>query len=810
MNFTKDRIKLDIETKVLSLFAVDLVDATNQQVFIALGTLIRDYCARGWIDTSKTYLKYEEKQVYYFSIEFLLGKMLKANLLNIGILDLCDEALSELGFNLDEIQESEPEPGLGNGGLGRLAACFLDSMASLGIPGHGCGIRYKYGLFEQKFIDGYQVEIPENWLRDGNVWDVRKPDKAVLVKFKGEIEIIHDREGNKVIHKNYEPVLAVPYDTPIIGFENNTVNNLRLFSAEIPSQDFELAQTSHGDYKKSLDYKYSVESISQVLYPDDSSEEGKMLRLKQEYFMVSAGVQSIVRRFQKLNLPIQDFNKKVAIHINDTHPALCVPELMRILLDDYNLDWDKAWEITTLTMSYTNHTILSEALESWSTDLVRELLPRIYMILEEINRRFCEQLIRLEPDNQDKINAMAIIGDYNVRMANLSIVGSHSINGVAQLHTEILEKRELKNFYQMFPARFNNKTNGITHRRWLLLANPSLSDLITNTIGDIWRRVPTDLIKLKEHKQDEEFLEKIKQIKLENKSKLAQIILKNNKIVVDPNSIFDVQVKRLHSYKRQLMNALHILHLYHCILDDPNFDMHPRTFIFGAKAAPGYYLAKKIIKFINSIGDMVNNDPRINGKIKVVFIENYSVTLAQSIIPAADVSEQISTASKEASGTGNMKLMMNGAITIATMDGANVEMFNEVGNDNMVIFGLTAKEVLNYEVNKEYKAVEIYHKDHKLKRVVDDLINGFIPNFSIDDGLDIYHHLITHNDEFFVLKDFKEYSLAQQKIDKLYKDQHQWNRMCVDNIASSGQFSSDRTITSYASGIWNTRVGEHF
>ncbi len=810
MNLTKDQIKKDIELKTLSLFAVDIEDATNQQIFKALGTLIRDYCARGWIDTSKAYLKYEEKQVYYFSIEFLLGKMLKANLLNIGILDICGEALAELGFDIDDIQAFEPEPGLGNGGLGRLAACFLDSMASLGIPGHGCGIRYKYGLFEQKFIDGYQVEVPENWLREGNVWEVRKPNKAVLVKFKGQIEVIDDKNGHKVIHKNYEPVLAVPYDTPIIGFENSTINNLRLFSAEIPTHDFDLAQISHGDYKKSLDYKYSVESISQVLYPDDSSEEGKMLRLKQEYFMVSAGVQSIVRRYEKLNLPIQDFHHKVSIHINDTHPALCIPELMRILVDEYNIGWDKSWEITTLTMSYTNHTILSEALESWSVDLIRELLPRIYMIIEEINRRFCEQLIQLNPGNQDKINAMAIISDNQIRMANLSIVGSHSTNGVAKLHTEILEKRELNNFYQMFPSRFNNKTNGITHRRWLMLANPGLSKLITENIGDIWKRVPTDLIKLKESNQDASFLEKINQIKHDNKIKLSDIILKKNNIIVDPYSIFDVQVKRLHAYKRQLMNALHILHLYHTILEDSSFDMHPRTFIFGAKAAPGYYLAKKIIKFINAIGDMINNDPRVKGRLKVVFIENYSVTLAESIIPAADVSEQISTASKEASGTGNMKFMMNGAITIATMDGANVEMFNELGNDNMVIFGLTAKEVLNYEVNKDYRAIDIYHKDHKLKRVIDDLINGFIPNFTIDDGMDIYHHLITHNDEFFVLKDFKEYALAQQKIDKLYKNPQTWNEMCVDNIASSGQFTSDKTITSYANGIWNTRIGEHF
>ena len=810
MKLSKNQIKYDIESKLQRLYAADIASATDFQVFMTLGTLIRDYASRGWIDTNKMYQKYEEKQVYYFSIEYLLGKMLKANLLNLGLLDVCSEALDELGFNIDKVEACEPEPGLGNGGLGRLAACFLDSMASLAIPGHGCGIRYRYGLFEQKFIDGYQMEIPENWLRDGNVWEIRKPDKSVIVKFKGEIDLINEHGKIKAVHKNFEPVLAVPYDTPIIGYENNTVNNLRLFSSEIPTKDFDLASISQGDFKKALDYKYSVESISQVLYPDDSSEEGKTLRLKQEYFMVSAGIQTIIKRYEKLCLPIENFSDKVAIHINDTHPSLCIAELMRILLDEYGLDWESAWHITTATMSYTNHTILSEALEKWSADLLRTLLPRIYMIIEEINRRFCARLMLLYPEDQNRINNMAIIGDGQVRMANLAIVGSQSVNGVAKLHTDILKTQELKNFFQLYPDRFNNKTNGITHRRWLMLSNPALSSFIDDTIGDIWRRVPTDLIKLTDHKNDQKFRENIRNIKRENKVRLAKIILEKNNIVIDPDSIFDVQIKRLHAYKRQLMNALYILSLYHKILDEPDFDMHPRTFIFGAKAAPGYYLAKKIIKFINSIANMINNDPRVKNRIKVVFMENYSVTLAQAIIPAADVSEQISTASKEASGTGNMKLMMNGAITLATMDGANVEIFNEVGKENIVIFGLTSQEVINYQKNGGYSSVDIYHRNHKLKRVVDDLINGFIPDFDTEDGIEIYHHLITYNDSFFVLKDFAAYSKAQKKIDTLYRDKETWDKMSIRNIASSGQFTSDKTVSSYAHGIWNARLGEHF
>ena len=810
MIITKEKIKNDLKDKLINHYAVDINEATNFQVYFSLGNLIRDYASRGWIYTNNSYVKYKEKQVYYFSIEFLMGKMLKANLLNIGILKECKEALSELGFDIDDLEKLEPEPGLGNGGLGRLAACFLDSMASLAIPGHGCGIRYRYGLFEQRFIDGHQMEVPENWLKEGNVWEIRKPDKAVIVKFRGKIDWIKEDGELKFVHKNYEPVLAVPYDTPIVGYENSTVNNLRLFSAEIPGSEYDLASACHGDYKKILDYKYSVEAISQVLYPDDSSDEGKILRLKQEYFMVSAGIQSIVRKFKKLGLPFSEFSEKIAIHINDTHPAFCIPELMRILIDEENISWDKAWEITKSSISYTNHTILSEALEVWPSHMVSELLPRIYMIIEEINRRFCNVLMRLYPHNQEKINKMAIIADSKVKMANLSIVGSQSVNGVAKLHSEILKNKELKDFYELYPEKFNNKTNGITHRRWLMLANEGLTNLIDDTIGTVWKRVPTDLIRLREYRNDPAFCEEIRKIKRGNKEKLAKIILDKNNIKLDPSSIFDVQVKRLHAYKRQLMNGLQILDLYHSILENPNLDIQPRTFIFGAKAAPSYYLAKNIIKFINSIADMINSDPRVKGMIKIVFMENYSVTLAQSIIPGADVSQQISTASKEASGTGNMKFMMNGAITLATLDGANIEILNEVGDENIVIFGLTSKEVLDYYEHGGYSSREIYHRNHRIKRVVDDLINGFIPKLSQDEGMDIYNHLITYNDEYFVLKDFEAYIKAQEKIDMLYKDKDKWTEMAIINIASSGQFTSDKTITLYANGIWNARMGEHF
>lgn len=811
MNFSKEQIKRDIESKLLSLFAVDVADASDGQIFTTIGTLIREYASRKWVETNKAYTKYQEKQVYYFSIEFLLGKMLKSNLLNIGILDTCSEALRELGFDLESVAKAEPEPGLGNGGLGRLAAGFMDSMASLGIPGHGCGIRYKYGLFQQKFVNGNQVEIPEMWLKDGNVWEVKKPEKAVLVKFNGRLDIKNILGTMVVQHLDYLPVLAVPYDTPMIGYENNTVNNLRLFSAEIPSsKDFDIAKLSNGDYKNAMDYKYSVEAISQVLYPDDSNEEGKILRLKQEYFMVSAGIQTIVRRYKKMKLPMIDFANKIAIHINDTHPALCIPELMRILIDEEGIGWNKAWDITRATMSYTNHTILSEALERWPAHMMSVLLPRVYMIIEEINRRFCDTLLRLYPGQDEKIRNMAIIADGQVKMANLAIVGSHSVNGVARLHTEILKEQELKDFYQMYPEKFNNKTNGITHRRWLMISNPQLAQLISKTIGDIWRRVPTDLINLNEHAHKAEFRQQIMRIKRNNKERLAQLIEESNGIKVNPDSIFDVQVKRLHAYKRQLLNALHILYLYHRMIEEADFDMVPRTFIFGAKAAPGYYLAKKIIKFINSVADMVNTDPRVNDRMKVIFMENYSVTLAEHIIPAADVSEQISTASKEASGTGNMKFMMNGAITLATMDGANVEMYNELGEENIVIFGLRSNEVLNFYHNGGYSSIDIYHKDHRVKKVVDALVNGSIPNFDMEEGMEIYHHLITYNDHYFVLKDFDEYVRAQEKISELYQNQELWAKMAISNIASSGQFTSDKTISQYANGIWSARIGEHY
>ena len=809
MKLDKETFKKDFKAKMLSLYAQNAENASPLQVYTVLGHLTKDYIARKWADTNNRYTRHEEKQVYYFSIEFLLGRLLGTNLLNLGILEKVKEALSEMGIEYTDAEEQEMDPGLGNGGLGRLAACFLDSMASLGVPGHGCGIRYKYGLFEQKFVDGYQIEMPENWLREGNVWEIRKPDKSVVVKFGGRIEMDEDENGNyKVKHLDYDPVLAVPYDTPVIGFNNETVNTLRLWNAETPHQDFDIVSISRGEYQRALDYKYSVEAISQVLYPDDSRFEGRLLRLKQEYFFVSAGVQSIIRRFKQMDKPLRDLPEKVAIHVNDTHPALCVPELMRILVDEEGMEWDEAWDITTKTVSYTNHTILAEALEKWPVEMFEHLLPRIYMIVNEINERFCKKLWAKYPGDWEKIRHMAIIADGYVKMAHLSIAGSHSVNGVAKLHTEILKKDELKNFYDYNPYKFNNKTNGITHRRWLMLANPRLTSFLNSTIGTNWQTMPLKLRDLRYYEDDPNVLEKIGEIKYQNKVDFSNCVNDKYGLKIDPSSLFDVQIKRLHAYKRQLLNALHILHLYHKILDNPSIDMAPRTFIFGAKAAPGYYFAKRVIKFINSMAEKINNDPIVKDRLKVLFLENYGVSVAQRIIPAADVSEQISTTTKEASGTGNMKLMMNGAITVATLDGANIEILNEVGQDNIFIFGLKEEEVFEYYRTGGYNSREIYNANPKVSRVVDDLINGFIPGTDVE-GIQIYNSLIDYNDEFFVLRDFEEYVKAHEDIDTAFKDRKRWNKMSLNNTACSGEFSSDRTILEYASGIWNTRLSEH-
>lgn len=803
LTISKDRFKKDYIQKFIELHGKDLDEGTNLNKYEALGSLIRDYVSRMWIETNKRYNREKEKQVYYFSMEFLLGRLLGNSLLNLGIRNVCKKALKELGVELEELENLEQDQGLGNGGLGRLAACFLDSMASLKIPGNGCGIRYKYGFFEQKIIEGSQVESPDKWLREGNVWEIKKTDKAEVVKFGGEIKTEYIGGRLTFTHINYEPVLAVPYDTPIVGFENEVINTLRLWSAEPVVNEFDFSSFSRGEFLKAIEYKNSVEAISQVLYPDDSFYEGKILRLKQQYFFVSAGIQSIIRHYKKHLGDLCLLNEKIAIHINDTHPTLAIPELMRILLDEEGLSWEDAWRITTNSVSYTNHTILQEALEKWPIDMFKKLLPRIFMIVEEINERFTRELWSKYEGQWDKISQMAIVGDGYVRMAHLAIVGSHSVNGVAKLHTEILKNQQMSDFYYMYPRKFNNKTNGITHRRWLIKANPKLTSLLNETIGESWIKHPTDMEKFERFKNDGFVKESLFKIKNENKQKLAKIIKDNQGIVVDTNSIFDVQVKRIHAYKRQTLNALRIMDLYNKLLENPSLDIAPRTFIFAGKAAPAYYLAKKTIELITALADKINNDPRVSDKMKIVFMENYRVSLAEDIIPATELSEQISTTTKEASGTSNMKFMMNGAITIATLDGANVEIRDEVGDDNIVIFGLTEREVLEYYRHGKYSAWDTRNGDERLIKITDQLVNGFYHDEK-DRFRIIYENLLNYNDEFFVLKDFASYIEAQEKVDKLYKNKEKWQEMSCVNIAHSGIFSSDRTIKEYATGIWGS------
>lgn len=803
ITISKKKFKHAFKSKMYSLYAQPVEEASKDEIFRVLCCVIKDFIAKEWVGTRID----KEKAVFYFSMEFLIGRQLQSNLLNLDVEHEIEEGLKELGIDLNEIIETEPDPGLGNGGLGRLAACFLDSMASVGISGHGYGIRYKYGLFEQKFVNGSQVELPDNWLKNGQYpWETVRPNRAVVVKFEGDAYLKQRADGNlDVVHENYIPVMAMPYDIPIIGYENHCINTLRLWKSEILNRDFsevnKNAKNQNGSYEDALKYKYYTEEISQVLYPNDSNYAGRLLRLKQEYFFVSAGLQDIIRKCKKNKVSMRDLPRKVAIHINDTHPTLCIPELMRILLDEEGFSWDEAWDITTRVMSYTNHTILAEALEKWPVEMMKKLLPRIYMIIEEIDRRYVEYLQSKYHDDWGKINYMRIINNGEVRMAHLCIRGSHSVNGVAKLHTEILEKEELKDFYNDEPYKFNNKTNGIAHRRWLMSCNKELSDLITELIGDGWKKDTSKLKDLEKYLDNKKVLDRVGEIKYNNKVKLADYIYEKQGIKVDPNSIFDVQIKRLHAYKRQLLNVLHILYLYHEILDNPEFEIIPRTFIFGAKAAPGYYLAKCIIKLINSVADLINNDPRVKDKVKVVFIENYGVSIAEKIIPAANVSEQISTTTKEASGTGNMKLMMNGAITMATMDGANVEISEQVGKENMFIFGLNAEQVLEYNKCGGYSSKDLYHSDRKIKRVVDDLVNGFIPGLG-KDGITIYDSLITYNDEYFVLRDFYSYIKAQKSLQELYRNQDLWNKISLKNTACSGFFSSDRTIEEYINDIW--------
>lgn len=781
--------------KLEMMFGTSFEESTSREQFQTLGHMIREHVSADWIKTNERYRAEAKKQVYYLSIEFLLGRLLRHNLINLGVEKVVCEGLNELGIDLDQLEEIEADAGLGNGGLGRLAACFLDSLASLDLPGHGCGIRYKHGLFEQKIVDGYQVELPEQWLRHGHVWEVRKADAAEEIPFWGEIESRMENGRLVFRHHNAETIMAVPYDLPVIGHQTETVNTLRLWNAE-PSK-----YPAHADIFK---YKKETESVSEFLYPDDTHDEGKILRLKQQYFLVSASLKAIVHSFKKKNKSLLEFHDYVSIHINDTHPAIAVPELMRILMDEEGLGWEDAWHITVEALSYTNHTTLAEALEKWPIRIFKPLLPRIFMIVEEINERFCKQVWDHYPGDWARVETMAIIAHGEVRMAPLAIVGSHSINGVAMLHTEILKNREMNLFYQLYPERFNNKTNGITHRRWLLKANPGLSKLINESIGPNWLSAPQQLEELLKFKDDSAFLEKIHAIKQANKERLANRIYDKTGLKVDTDSIFDVQVKRLHAYKRQLLNVLHIMHLYNALKEDPEALLYPRTFIFGAKASPGYYFAKKVIKLINSVADKVNHDPAVNEKLKVVFLENYRVSLAEEIFPAADISEQISTASKEASGTGNMKFMMNGALTLGTLDGANVEITEMVGRDNIFLFGLTAEEVLRYQNNGGYHSLEYYHHDKRIREVADQLVNGFFPDTE-NHFTEIYDSLLGHNDQYFVLRDFASYAEAHQEISRKYLDRNAWLKMSLVNIAKSGYFSSDRTIQEYADQIWKIK-----
>ncbi|PHB61750.1 glycogen phosphorylase [Bacillus wiedmannii] len=780
--------------KLETMYGKSFKDSTTRDQYNTLGYMVREYMNSQWIATNESYRSGEQKQMYYLSIEFLLGRLLGSNILNLGIRDVCEQGLSELGISLQQLEEVEADAGLGNGGLGRLAACFLDSLASLNLPGHGCGIRYKHGLFDQKIVDGYQVEFPEQWLLHENVWEVRRHDQAVEVSYFGNVEPLYIDGRLEFRHTNAEVIMAVPYDVPVVGYETSTVNTLRLWNAEpVPFPQ---------NCKDILKYKRETEAVSEFLYPDDTHDEGKILRLKQQYFLVSASLQNIVRMHRERYGDLRQLHEKIAIHINDTHPVLAIPELMRILLDEEKLAWEEAWHITSQTISYTNHTTLSEALEKWPIHIFKPLLPRIYMIIEEINERFCHELWERYPYEWHRIEEMAIIAHDLVKMAHLAIVGSHSVNGVAKIHTEILKQREMRLFYEFYPDKFNNKTNGIAHRRWLMKANPQLTNLISEAIGTEWKKEPIKLQALQTVQYDASFQEKFAEVKQERKEILAERIYNKMGITIDPNSIFDVQVKRLHAYKRQLLNVLHILYLYNRLKEDASFTFYPRTFIFGAKASPGYYYAKKIIKLINELARKVNNDPYVSQYMKVIFLENYRVSLAEDIFPAADVSEQISTASKEASGTGNMKFMMNGAITLGTLDGANVEIKDRVGDDNCFIFGLTAEEVLHYYQNGGYRASDYYHHNMHIKKVVDQLTNGFFAHSGAEFEA-IYDSLVIQNDEYFVLRDFGPYAERQEAVGRAYENRTKWLEMSILNIAQSGHFASDRTILQYSKEIWS-------
>ena len=801
----KESFKQAYLMKLIEGEGITTDEATPWDKFVALVMLLKEKMSY-YRAINKNSIS-QGKQIYYFSMEFLIGKLLHNYLVNFKIEDLVREGLLELDINLDDLLEQEADPGLGNGGLGRLAACFLDSMAFLGIDGHGNGIRYKYGLFEQKIVSGNQVEIADNWLKNGYPWETRKSDKAVIVKFKGMVRT-ELKDGRVVFNQeNYEPVLAVPYDVPIMSYDNPSyINNLRLWSAETICSELDLACFNRGEFNQATSFRSEVEAISYILYPDDSSRAGRELRLKQEYFFVAAGLGTIVRSYKKKNglNSLHEFSRRVSVHINDTHPVLCIPELMRILIDEEGMGWDEAWNITVNTMSFTNHTIMPEAMEKWPIDMVKNLLPRIYLIIEEIDRRFKEDLAARFMDHEEVVRNTHILKDGYVWMANLAIIGSSSVNGVAQLHTKILKNEVFKDYFRVFGYKFNNKTNGVNHRRFLLAANPKLSHLITEAIGPNWKEDAGELKKLHTFKDDHSFLEQLAKVKRENKCRLAERVNSRYGVVLDPQSIFDVQVKRIHAYKRQLLNVLKIMHLYNKGMNEPEGLSGSQTFIFGGKAAPGYHYAKTVIKLINCLSQKIEFDPRVNQKLKVVFLENFNVSQGELIYPAADISEQISTASKEASGTGNMKFMMNGALTLGTLDGANVEIKEAVGENNIFIFGLTAEQVLAYTRYGGYKPWDEYHDHPNIRTCVDQLNSGFFDNMG-EEFRTLYDSLMIYNDEFFILKDFPSYIQMHEKLQSLYWNPREWNKISLVNIAKSGIFSSDRTIREYADWIWKIR-----
>ena len=804
---SKEEFKKSIIENVKNQYRRTIDEATPQQIFQAVSYAIKDVIIDDWIATQKQFDETGAKKVYYLSMEFLMGRALGNNIINLGAKKAVKEALEELGFDLNAIEDQEPDPALGNGGLGRLAACFLDSLATLGYPAYGCGIRYHYGMFKQKIKDGYQVEVPDEWLKNGYPFELRRPEYATEVKFGGYVKTEWDGERNHFVQEGYQSVLAVPYDMPIVGYGNNVVNTLRIWDAQ-PIDTFSLSAFDKGDYQKAVEQENLAKNLVEVLYPNDNHYAGKELRLKQQYFFISASLQVALKKFKETNDDIHKLPEKIVFQMNDTHPTVAVAELMRLLLDQEGLNWDEAWGITTKCCAYTNHTIMAEALEKWPIELFSRLLPRVYQIVEEINRRFLIEVQNKYPNNYEKVKKMAIIFDGQVKMAHLAIVAGYSVNGVAKLHTEILKNQELKDFYEMYPEKFNNKTNGITQRRFLMHANPLLADWITDHIGDGWITNLPELAKLKVYADDKKALQEFMNIKYQNKVRLAKYIQEHNGIEVNPHSIFDVQVKRLHEYKRQLMNILHVMYLYNEIKAHPEMDFYPRTFIFGAKAAAGYRRAKLTIKLINSVADVINNDASINGKLKVVFIENYRVSNAELIFAAADVSEQISTASKEASGTGNMKFMLNGAPTLGTMDGANVEIVEEVGAENAFIFGLTADQVINYENNGGYDPMQYFNNDPDIRNVLMQLINGTYSNGDFNMFHEIYDSLLNTNcsdraDTYFILADFKSYAEAQKKVEAAYRDSEGWAKMALLNTASAGKFSSDRTIQQYVDEIWH-------